>query len=120
MPFGELNSPYTELHMTVLETLQGMVATFNPDTAKGVNAVVQVNASGEGGGNYSMHIANGSLDLKEGVADAPNVTINVASKDWVDIINGQMEPTKAFMTGKLKITGDLGLMMRFQRMFMPG
>ena len=99
---------------TVLDTLQGMVSTFNPDTAKGVNAVVQVNASGEGGGNYSMHIANGTMD------ESPNVTINVAAKDWVDIIKGQLDPTKAFMTGKLKITGDLGLMMRFQRMFMPG
>ena len=106
--------------MTVLETLQEMAATFNPDTAKGVNAVVQVNASGEGGGNYNMHIADGTLDVKEGVAESPNVTINVASKDWVDIINGKLDPTKAFMTGKLKIAGDLGLMMRFQRMFMPG
>ena len=105
---------------TVLDTLQGMVSTFNPDTAKGVNAVVQVNASGEGGGNYSMHIANGTMDVKEGVAESPNVTINVAAKDWVDIIKGQPDPTKAFMTGKLKITRDLGLMMRFQRMFMPG
>jgi putative sterol carrier protein len=103
---------------TVLETLQGMATTFNPEMAKGMNAVVQVNASGEGGGNYSMHIANGALEVKEAVAEAPNVTINVASKDWVDIVNGQLDPTKAFMTGKLKIAGDLGLMMRFQRIFM--
>jgi putative sterol carrier protein len=105
---------------TVLDTLQGMATTFNPDTAKGVNAVIQMNASGDGGGNYNMNIANGALEVKEGVADNPNVTINVASKDWVDIIEGRLDPTKAFMTGKLKISGDLGLMMRFQRMFMPG
>jgi putative sterol carrier protein len=116
-----MNSPITEQDMTtVLETLQGMKATFNPDTAKGVNAVIQLNASGDGGGNYSMHIADGAMDMKEGVAENPNVTINVAAKDWVDIIEGRLDPTKAFMTGKLKIAGDLGLMMRFQRMFMPG
>ncbi len=105
--------------MTVQETLQGMVADFNPDTAKGVNALIQLNASGEGGGNYNMRIANGALNMQEGVAESPSVTINVAAKDWVDIINGKLDPTKAFMTGKLSIAGDLGLMMRFQRMFMP-
>lgn len=104
--------------MTVLETLQGMAADFNPDTAKGVNALIQLNAFGEGGGNYNMRIANGTLDIKDGVAESPNVTINVAAKDWVDIIQGKLDPTKAFMTGKLSIAGDLGLMMRFQRMFM--
>lgn len=105
--------------MTVLETLQSMAATFDPNTAKGVNALIQLNSFGDGGGNYNMRIANGALDVKEGVAENPNVTINVAAKDWVDIINGKLDPTKAFMTGKLSISGDLGLMMRFQRMFMP-
>jgi putative sterol carrier protein len=28
-----------------------------------------------------------------------------------------MDPTRAFMAGKLRISGDLGLMMRFQTMF---
>jgi len=37
----------------------------------------------------------------------------------VDIIAGRLDPTKAFMSGKLRIAGDLGLMMRFQRMFIP-
>jgi putative sterol carrier protein len=105
--------------MNVLETLKGMVKDFNPASAKGVNAVIQLNATGEGGGNYSMAIADGQVDLKEGVAEKPSVTINVAANDWIAIIGGQLDPTKAFMTGKLKIAGDLGLMMRFQRMFMP-
>jgi putative sterol carrier protein len=104
--------------MTVLESLQGMATTFNPASAKGVNAVVQLNASGDGGGHYSMTIDDGKVDIAEGVAEKPAVTINVAAVDWLNIVNGSLDPTKAFMTGKLKIAGDLGLMMRFQRMFM--
>ena len=106
--------------MTILESLQGMINDFNPASAKGVNAVVQLNASGDGGGNYSMKIEDGKVDLKEGVAESPSVTINVAANDWLDITSGKLDPTKAFMTGKLKVAGDLGLMMRFQRMFMAG
>jgi len=104
--------------MTVHEALQGMMADFNPAMAKGVNAVIQLNASGDGGGNYQMKIEDGKAALAEGVAPSPSVTINVAAQDWLDISSGKLDPTKAFMTGKLKISGDLGLMMRFQRMFM--
>ena len=105
--------------MTVLESLQGMVGDFNPASAKGVDTVVQLNASGEGGGNYQIRIRDGKAEVQDGVAEAPAVTINVTAYDWLDIVAGKLDPTKAFMTGKLKIAGDLGLMMRFQRMFMP-
>ncbi len=105
--------------MTLTETLQTMMANFNPALAKGVNAVIQLNATGDGGGNYALAIADGKLDVKEGVVEQPTVTINVSAQDWIDIIGGRLDPTKAFMSGKLRIAGDLGLMMRFQRMFMP-
>ena len=105
--------------MTVLESLQGMVSTFNPASAKGVNTVVQLNASGEGGGSYQIKIEEGKATVLDSVAESPAVTINTSAQDWLSIIEGKLDPTKAFMTGKLKIAGDLGLMMRFQRMFMP-
>lgn len=106
--------------MNLIETLNAMVQSLDPAAAKGVNAVIQLNATGDGGGQYQMAIADGKMDVKEGVAEKPTVQISVAAKDWVDIISGQLDPTKAFMSGKLRIAGDLGLMMRFQRMFMPG
>jgi putative sterol carrier protein len=106
--------------MNLLDTLHAMVQSLDPAAAKGVNAIIQLNATGDGGGQYAMSIADGKMDVTEGVAEKPTVQINVAAKDWIDIINGQLDPTKAFMTGKLRIAGDLGLMMRFQRMFIPG
>lgn len=105
--------------MTILESIQQMAANFNPAMAKGVNAVIQLNATGDGGGHYALSIADGKLDVTEGVVESPTVTINVAAQDWINIITGQLDPTKAFMSGKLRIAGDLGLMMRFQRMFLP-
>jgi putative sterol carrier protein len=106
--------------MNLLDTLHAMVQNLDPAAAKGVNAVIQLNATGDGGGQYALHIADGKMEVKEGVVEKPTVQISVAAKDWVDIMNGKLDPTKAFMTGKLRIAGDLGLMMRFQRMFIPG
>ncbi len=78
---------------------------------------MQIRATGEGGGDYYTTIANGAATLSEGIAPNPTVTITVAAKDWIDITGGKLAPERAFMAGKLKITGDLGLMMRFQTIF---
>ena len=103
--------------MTVTEALQGMVAAFDPEQAKGINAVVQLNTTGEGGGAHHINIESGHAELVEGAAIEPTVTITTAAKDWLSIVAGTLDATKAFMTGKLKVDGDLSLMMRFQRMF---
>ena len=104
--------------MTILqEALDGMMARFNPAKAKGINAVIQINATGDGGGQYYATVADAKAALTEGTSANPTVTINVAANDWVAITSGQLDPTRAFMAGKLRITGDLGLMMRFQTMF---
>lgn len=105
--------------MSLAETMQGMVANFNPAKAKGVNAVIQLNASGEGGGAYYLTVAEGKASLAEGTAERPTATIDVVAQDWVDIVGGKLDATRAFMSGKLRIKGDLGLMMRFQSMFIP-
>ena len=102
---------------TLPEALQDMIARFNPAKAKGINAVIQLNATGDGGGQYYTTVVDSKATLTVGVAPDPTVTIMVAAKDWIAIIGGQLDPTRAFMAGKLKITGDLGLMMRFQNMF---
>ena len=102
---------------TMAEALQSMMERFNPAKAKGVNAVIQLNATGDDGGQYYTTVADGKATLTQGAAPNPTVTINVAARDWIDIMSGKLDPTRAFMAGKLRITGDLGLMMRFQSMF---
>lgn len=97
--------------------MQQMTSEFIPSKAKGINAVIQLNASGDGGDQYIFNVANEKAEMEKGVAENPNVTIDVKADDWLKILNGEMDPTMAFMMGKLKITGDLGLMMRFQQMF---
>ncbi len=103
--------------MTLDEALQGMVRHFNPEAARGMNAVIQMNISGEGGGTHHIKIANGQAELVGGPAANPTVTLAVSAQDWLDITAGKMDGVKAFMTGKLKVQGDMGLMMKFQQIF---
>jgi len=42
-------------------------------------------------------------------------TVTCASGDFMNIVSGKMNPQMAFMSGKLKIKGDMGLAMKLQK-----
>jgi len=44
--------------------------------------------------------------------DAADVTLSADAGTFQDIMSGDLNPTSAFMTGKLKIDGDMGLAMK--------
>ena len=49
--------------------------------------------------------------------ETPNLTLSADSRDYVRILTGQLDPTAAFMSGKLKIKGDMGLAIKMTTMF---
>ena len=44
--------------------------------------------------------------------DAADVTLTAAADVFQGILNGDMNPTMAFMTGKLSVDGNMGLAMK--------
>ena len=101
----------------IKEIFSQMPAQINPDAAKGMNSVIQFNLSGEGGGNYYVEIKDGTAKVSEGSHASPNMTMTMAAQDYVDMIMGKLNGQMAFMSGKLKIAGDMGLAMKMQTLF---
>ena len=52
-----------------------------------------------------------------GAHASPNMTMTMAAQDYVDMISGKLNGQMAFMSGKLKIAGDMGLAMKMQSLF---
>lgn len=102
---------------TVKETFDAMAGRFKPDRAQGVKATIQYDITGEGGSTYHVDIADGKCSVKEGAAAAPNLTLTMTAPDWVDMVGGKLNGQMAFMSGKLKIKGDMGLAMKLAGMF---
>lgn len=94
-----------------------MVERFDPTKAEGVNAVIQFDFNGDNGGLYWVKINDGKAESGEGQADDPTMTMKAAADDFYAIVNGEMNPMQAFMSGKLKVQGDMGLAMKMQGMF---
>ena len=94
-----------------------MPELFLADKAQGLTVSVYYQVTGEGGGDYTCLIENGAFSLKrEPKADATSVVV-IGAEDWIALNEGKLDPMQAFMTGKLKGTGDLGLLQKFPKFF---
>jgi putative sterol carrier protein len=102
---------------TVREIFEGMPQTFVPERAVGVNAVIQFDITGEGGGQWHADIVNGALAVLEGQHGKPDLTLTASAPDYVAISTGKLNGQLAFMTGRLKAKGNLALGMKMQGYF---
>jgi putative sterol carrier protein len=102
---------------TVKESFDAMPSRFKPDRAQGVKATIQYDITGQGGGTYHVDIADGKCAMQEGPAATPNLTLTMTAPDWIDMVSGKLNGQMAFMSGKLKIKGDMGLAMKLAGMF---
>ncbi len=102
---------------TLKEAFDGMPSVFNKEAAKGLTAVYQFDLTGDKAGQYHVIIENETCTVKEGTHPSPHVTISMAGQDYLDMINGKLNPQMAFMSGKLKISGDMGLALKMQSLF---
>jgi putative sterol carrier protein len=102
---------------TVKETFDAMSGRFRADKATGTNATIQYDISGDGGGTWHAVIKDGACTVGEGAAQNPNLTLQIAGQDWLDMLSGKQSGQMLFMSGKLKVKGDMGLAMRLGSMF---
>jgi putative sterol carrier protein len=102
---------------TVKETFDQMGSRFKPDRAAGTNAAIQYDISGEGGGTWHAIIKDGACTVASGPATNPSLTLQMAAQDWLDMTGGKQSGQMLFMSGKLKLKGDMGLAMKLGSMF---
>ena len=57
------------------------------------------------------------MTVDDGLDDGVDVTISTSQEVFEGIIAGEQNPTSAYMTGKLKLKGDMGAAMKLQKLF---
>jgi putative sterol carrier protein len=86
-----------------------------PDVVAKINAVYQFNISGPNGGAWSIDCTAPGGAVKEGTAANARCTVAMVDADFLNVVNGKLNPQMAFMSGKLKIQGDISLAMKLQQ-----
>ncbi len=101
----------------VREILNKMPEAFVADKAGAMKAAIQLDLTGEGGGQWTVKITDGAIAIEEGPAIAPNLSLGMAASDYVALSLGQVNPMSLFMAGKIRVQGDVMLAMKFQELF---
>lgn len=90
---------------------------FDADAAKGVSASFQFELSGDNGGTYCVSVTDGAMDIQEGGQDDPTFTLKMNADDYIKMAHGNLNGAMAFMTGKMKISGDRSLAQTMKKIF---
>jgi putative sterol carrier protein len=101
----------------VQQIFDQMPERLNAKAASGLDAVIQYDLTGEGGGKYFTHIQGGSCTVARGEHGAPHMTVIMEAGDFVDMTHGRLDGMTAFMSGRLRVDGDMALAMRMQTLF---
>jgi putative sterol carrier protein len=100
---------------TPTEVFQQINDRLNLDKAKKINSTYLFDIGGDGGGKWFADLTKTEgpwIEQRDGEAKC---TITVPKgEDWVAIASGKMNPTSAFMQGKIKVKGDMSLAMKLQ------
>ena len=106
--------------MTPADIFSRTAENLIPEKASDVEAAVAFDLSGPEGGQWTVKIDHGTATVEEGIADGADATISMDGSDYVDMMTGKLNPMMAFMGGKVKVSGDLNTVMKFQTMFKTG
>jgi putative sterol carrier protein len=108
----------SEVQLSPDEIVEALPKYLIPEKAGSTKATIAFELSGANAGKWWVKIHDGVAESGKGDApETPNLTLQADGSDWVKIMTGAMDGTSAFMQGKLKIKGDMGLAIKMQTLF---
>ena len=103
----------------IKEFFQRLPEKLDVEAAEDLDAVYQFDLSGAPGGQYVVTIRNGACQVQEGTHADPDVTLSMAGEDCIKVLAGELSGQTAALSGKLRVSGDLGLALQLRALF-PG
>lgn len=103
--------------MTPADIFASVGDRFQTDKAAGVDMSLVFDLSGDNGGQWSIIVKDGKYEMKEEAVADPTATLKMDGDDYVAMTNGELNPMMAFMSGKVKVDGNLDSVLKFQSIF---
>lgn len=100
--------------MSAREFFESLESRADPAKTAGVNNSYLFDI--EGAGRWKVDVRDGSVSVTEDGDDA-DVTLTASAEDFEKMVSRELNPTTAYMTGKLKVKGDMGAAMKLQKLF---
>jgi putative sterol carrier protein len=101
-------------HQTAREFFEALPARVDADRAAQLDHSYAFDIGDAG--QWTVAGGDDGLSVSEGLQEA-DVTITTSEDVFMRIVSGEQNPTTAYMTGKLKMKGDMGAAMKLQKLF---
>ena len=97
---------------------EGMQERFRPDRAQDVDARIQWVVTDDGNEYpYATSISGGRCEISKGSVEDPKVALTTDIVSFAKLVTGNAQGPQLFMTGKLKVSGDLMFSQRITGFF---
>ena len=100
-----------------VEAIMGKISgVINEELVKKTNSVFSFTLS-DTKEEYFLDLKNGAGSCGPGAASsAPDATLTMSTENFNKMFSGQLKPAQAFMSGKLKISGNMGQAMKLEKL----
>ncbi len=99
------------------QAFEAMIENFDTQAAEGLNAVFQWEIVGDGGGVWHIKVADGAAELFQDRHDSPSVSQICSTDLFLSMVNLEVDGMQAFMSGQLKLTGDMMAAQKIMEVF---
>lgn len=90
------------------------IANENPDLIKELNATYLFDINGEESGKYGLKFIDGTAEVLQGNKQDVDCTLSMNVDNFKKLLLGNLNATTAFMTGRLKVKGNIGLALKLE------
>ena len=101
--------------MTARAFFEGLETRVDPGAIAGVDQTFRFEIEGESSWYVAVH--DGKITVTEGGGEPADATIRASDEVFARIVSGEQNPAMAYMSGKVKVDGDLGAVMKLQKLF---
>jgi putative sterol carrier protein len=99
------------------DVFNAMPEAFKPEKAGSVEMVLQFDLSGDHGGNWVVEIGNGECKTRSGTANKPVTKIHTSDADFMALFNRDLNAVAAYMSGRVRVEGDVVAIMNLLSFF---
>ncbi len=109
-PVYGIRSKQPTKFMTLQDFIDKLPERFRPEVVEGMSTCFQFDLSGDGGGQYTIELIDGQLQIHEGLVGEPKCVIRADAADFLAVLRGEHSPIMAVLTGKIKISNQAELL----------
>jgi putative sterol carrier protein len=102
------------------QIIESIPQNATPEQLKGIGAVVLIRATGDDPGDWVITIRDNTCTVERKTIESADLTLEAASDVWQKLMARKLDPGWAYMSGQMRVSGDLGLAMRLQSLLSFG